>query len=97
MKTKAMLIMAGTVILLFAGLARTADVPPKTETPKHTEKEPGEAAAGENAEGKDAQYFTQETLKEMLELEKFKNSKLWACYLLTTCKMKLEQVLGCII
>ncbi len=97
MKSKALFILAGTVVLLFAGLARTAVAPAKTEAPKKEAAKPDTKAAAGSAksdepEDKEAQYFTQETLKEMMNMDEFKNSKLWACYLLTTCKMKLEQV-----
>ena len=59
--------------------------PPEEPAP---EKEPAEGE--ENA--KDQPFFTAETLRDLSHINEFRNSKLWACQLLTACKLKREQV-----
>jgi len=54
-----------------------------------TSDDPSDEEADRNAH-----YFTQETMKEMKDLEKYMNSKLWACSLISLCKIANEQVLS---
>ena len=94
MRIKAKLVMVGVVLMLLIGAVFAAEEQAKTEAPASEIPEtiPAEEEAGSSEDDKNAQYFTKETLAELAKIDQFKNSKLWACHMLTACKMKAEQV-----
>jgi len=90
------LVLGLAVMLLFSFVSmaveheKTAEKP--DEQPNIEDKKKGEAAEESETIDKNAPYFTKEALEELMKVDQMMNSKLWACQLLTTCKMKTEQV-----
>ena len=84
------------LLALLVGLAFTTEKQAE-KTPEVAVEEPSSDASeqppeAEPEEGKDAPYFTQETLQELAKLDEYKNNQLWACHLLANCKLRSEQV-----
>ena len=59
------------------------------EQPQVEDKQKGEES---ETYDKNTSYFIKEGLKELMKVDQMMNNKLLACQLLTTCKMKSEQV-----
>eukprot|EP00826_Nyctotherus_ovalis_P012330 TRINITY_DN13249_c0_g1_i2.p1 TRINITY_DN13249_c0_g1~~TRINITY_DN13249_c0_g1_i2.p1 ORF type:complete len:108 (+),score=40.59 TRINITY_DN13249_c0_g1_i2:75-398(+) len=106
MRTRVLLFFAFAMALGLAADSET-DKPKEENKPSpeagkesdaaEVEDKPREEDLPNEEADRNAHYFTQETLKEMQQLEKYKNNRLWACSLLTVCKMADEQVLSFII
>lgn len=78
MRTRVLLFFALVVALSFGSEGDENDI--------EVEDVPNEEA------DRNANYFTQETLQEIQNLDKYMNNRLWACNLLTLCKLTHEQV-----
>lgn len=75
-------------LVLFGLLLNAQDAPASEST---SSPEP-QAEAKEKEDDKKATYFTQEMMQEFANITKHMNKKLWGCNLLTSCKLKSEQV-----
>lgn len=95
MRTRVLLFLIILSILTFKARSEPtqekAEQEPEPEVETIPEDLPNEEA------NRDASYFTSETIKEMQDIEKYKNNRLWACNLLAGCKANLEQVFPSII
>ncbi len=94
MRARVLLLLALLIGLAFTAIAEQKSEPEaKKEEPAKSKDEPEIKDEAAPEDDKSAPYFTQETLKELARMDEFKNNKLWACHLLSSCKLKLEQVL----
>jgi len=90
-----------TRVLLFFVLLGVLTSKVKSESTEEQAEEGSESevevtsddSSNEEAD-RSAPYFTQETMKEMKDLDKYMNNKLWACSLVALCKIANEQVLS---
>ena len=94
MKTRVLFLLALMAYWAFASEANTPQADSQEASEPNTDEDDNiEVEDVPNDEpDRDATYFTQETLNELQNLDKYKNNKLWTCHLLTTCKLKTEQV-----
>lgn len=86
-------IVLGLVFMLLLGFVAMEDAKHSDEHAGHEHGEESTEQPGqEGGDDKNANYFTPETLKELANIQSYKNNRLWACYLLSSCKLRLEQV-----